>query len=345
MKEKRTHRTLLAIFALLSLLALVFASVPAAQAQAGAPWEVLAEINTYRASNGQDPLVENQYLNIAAQNHVNWMVLNGIYDHIGEGGSTYTDRALAVGYGEGKRVIVTENWARGHKLTASGAVYDMWAPSSIHNSQMLTTQYKEFGAGVALSPEGMTVYVVVFGVVIGGSVSVPQPQSTAVPTGPTSTTAPLVIPLITAEPNEDGSVIHVVKYGQTLWSIAEGYGIDFEDLLAQNGLTEESAIYPDQELLIRPADSSTTEDESPTPVKTREAPTPNPSRTPTQRLMDGQVSADTSKMSPTPTETPKAAGSFLIHVFNGNSLTIGISLVVVSVLGLALWFITSSKIK
>lgn len=336
--KKRTQLSLLVIFTLLCLLLLGFPT--GVQAQAGTPWEVLAEMNAYRASNGLDPLVENQYLNIAAQNHVNWMVLNGIYGHTGEGGSTYTDRALAAGYGEGLAVIVTENWARGHGLTPSGAVYDMWAPSSIHNSQMLTTQYKEFGAGVALGAEGMTVYVVVFGVVIGGSVSAPQPQTTAVPSGPTSTPAPLVIPLITAEPNEDGSVIHIVQYGQTLWSIAEGYGIDFEDLLEQNGLTEDSAIYPEQELLIRPASTVPTERTSPTPTQTRGKPTPQP--TSTQRPKGVQTPVDPTA---TPTETPKASGTFWVDLFDSNGPLIGISLVVISLLGLGLWLFTSLKMK
>jgi len=326
-----------AILFLLGLLAILITAPDPAQAQAGKAWEVLVEINAYRAANGLAPLVENQYLNISSQNHVNWMAETGNYGHVGIDGSSATDRAIAAGYGGGSNVRVTENWARGYDMTASEVVYQSWATSSIHNSQMLTTSYNEFGAGVALDSDGMTVYVVNFGIVIGGSIPTQAPNPTV-----SGTQAPIIQPIVTSTPNPDGSVIHIVQYGETLWTIVDAYGISMADLLALNGLTEEDAIYPDQELLIIPA--NITLDETPQTTGTPGEETPTATRT----------SSPTETRTPFPSpsviptdieEPPEPRTGFLRTIFSGNTLFVGIGLVAVSVFGIGLLLFTSSRLK
>jgi len=336
---------ILALFNLMILLGLCFTDPSPVQAQSGTPAGVLAEINGYRAANGLGPLVENVYLNIAAQNHVNWMAETGQYSHTGAGGSTYTDRALAAGYGEGLGVRVTENWARGHQMTPYEVVHEMWKPSGIHNSQMLTTSYNEFGAGVALDGDGMTVYVVVFGIVTGGDVApvaTMPAEATATAVGPTRTPVPLSDTITTAEPNLDGSVIHVVKYGQALAAVADAYEIPLADLLAQNNLTEDSVIYPEQELLIVPAapqsPTPTESEQNPEAAEETVEPTPRPSRTPTEKALPTATG-----VAPTPTQPPQRQAGFLVNLFSGDTLWIGIGLVSVSVFGLGLLFYTSTK--
>ena len=331
---------LLALLTCLGLISLLFGAPKTARAQAGTPYEVLAEINGLRVANGMEPLSENQYLNIAAQNHAEWIATTLQGGHTGEGGSTPADRALAVGYGEGASVLVTENWARGPGLTPNSCVYDMWAPSSDHINNMLTTWHNEFGAGVALDSQGMTVYVVKFGHVVGSA----PPQITSVPSGPTGTPAPLVQPIATAQANPDGSVIHVVQFGQTLWTIAEAYQISMIKLLEQNYLTEDSAIFPERKLVIVPANAvaeeatdEETEEATPTPT---EEPTPTPTRTPTRTLQATQATPI-----PTPTEAPNPAGNFLVNIFSGDTLWVGIGLVAVSLFGIALLLFTSSRLK
>lgn len=338
-----------AILSLICLVILVFGAPESAQAQAGTPYEVLAEINGYRAANGLEPLAENQYLNIAAQNHASWMATTGTYSHTGINGSSATDRALAVGYGEGSSVYVTENWTRGPGMTPTECVYQSWATSSIHNSQMLTTSYYEFGAGVALDGDGMTVYVVKFGRVVGDSAPV---QSTSVPSGPTNTPAPIIQPVTTAEPNPDGSVIHVVQYGQTLWAIAEAYDISLQDLMAQNGLTEDSEIYPEEQLLIIPGGG---EDEVEVEEVEAEAaleetsaiisvPTEQEQSTSTPFPTDISEAAPISS-SPTPTENENTVTNFMANIFSGDTLWVGVGLVAVSVFGIVLLFFTSARLK
>jgi uncharacterized protein YkwD/LysM repeat protein len=333
------------IITLLAVLCLSFAFITKpdrVQAQAGEPYEVLAEINALRAANGLEPLKENQYLNIAAQNHADWIAEDPAVrgGHTGEGGTDATDRALAVGYGEGKQVWVTENWARGINMTASEVVYDIWQPSSPHFNNMTTTWHNEFGAGVALDIQGLTVYVVNFG--HSGSAVI---QPTITPGGPTSTTAPIIQPVLTATPNPDGSVIHIVQYGQTLWAIADAYEIPLADLLSQNGLTEDSAIFPEEQLVIVPGaegGQETTETTSGAPGKTETqeilpsstlTPTKAPERTPTL-----------AERTATPTETPKT-NNFLRNIFSGDTLWVGIGLVAVSVFGIVLLLFTSARLR
>lgn len=339
MTTKKQHR-ILAIIALFGLLGLFLGAPEVVGAQAGTPYQVLAEINGLRVANGMTPLSENQYLNIAAQNHADWIAATGQGGHTGAGGSSATDRAVAVGYGGGASVRVTENWARGPGLTPYSCVYDFWAPSSAHINNMLTTWHNEFGAGVALDGSGMTVYVVKFGHVIG-SVA-PQPPSA--PSGPTGTPAPRIQAVVTATPNLDGSIIHVVQFGQTLWGISEAYEISMVKLLEQNYLTEDSAIFPNQELLIVSANLEIEEEEeeedvaeTPTPTEEPNATaTPRPTRTPRIVLEEA---------TPTPTEASNPAGNFLVNIFSGDTLWVGIGLVGVSLFGIVLLFISSERLK
>ncbi|NLN70693.1 MAG: LysM peptidoglycan-binding domain-containing protein [Chloroflexi bacterium] len=324
---------------LVSLVVLVFGTPEPAHAQAGTPNEVLAEINGLRIANGLEPLVENLYLTLAAQNHADWIAATRQGGHTGAGGSTPADRALAVGYGGGARVSVTENWARGPGLDAHSCVYDSWAPSSAHINNMLTTWHNEFGAGVALDSQGMTVYVVKFGHELGGST---PSQPTTVPSGPASTPAtpaPLVQPIATAKPNTDDSVIHVVQFGQTLWGIAEAYQINMVTLLEQNYLTEDSAIYVNQELLIVPARVENKKDADVTRTPTEVA-TPTSTSTATRTPWPTRTA-----ISVTPTPESNQPGEFFINVFRKDTLGVGIGLVTVSLFGIALLWFTSSRLK
>ncbi len=339
MKHTQKKR-ILAILSIFSLLLIIFAIPNPSQAQAGKPYEVLAEINGLRAANGMAPLSENQHLNIAAQNHANWIASTGQGGHTGEGGSSAADRAIAVGYGGGTSVRVTENWARGPGLTASGVVYNIWAPSSAHINNMLTTWHNEFGAGVALDGQGMTVYVVKFGHVVGTV----RPQPTRPPTGPTGTPAPRVQPVSTAEPNPDGSVIHVVKFGQTLWRIVEAYEVSMVDVLAYNFLTEDSYIYPEQELIIIPAEVEEEPEELEETEAAEEQPTETPTPTATATRTPTPTATRTLSPSPTPTETPEPPTAILVNIFSGDSLWVGVGLVSVSIFGIVLLFVTSSRL-
>ena len=330
---KRDNKTrLFAIFGIICLAAaMVLAVSEPVSAQGGSAAQVLAEINGLRAANGRDPLAENQYLNIAAQQHANWIAAGNPGGHTGAGGSTPTDRARAVGY-DG---TATENWARG-TWSASEVVYTVWANSGPHINNMLTTR-PEFGAGVAVDGSGLTIYVVKFGT--PGTWS--PPPSSSVPSGPTRTPGPFINVVSIATPNPDGSVIHVVQYGHTLWKIVNAYEIEMPDLLALNYLTEDSAIFPDQELVIVPPDENYQEEEDDDAEELQ--PTPSPTMTHTPLPTATRTPLPTNE--PTPTETPPLQGNLLVNIFSGDSMGVGIGLVVVSLFGIGLLLFTTSRLK
>jgi uncharacterized protein YkwD/LysM repeat protein len=342
MEPMKKHR-ILTILSLLIFCALFFDAPQTVWAQAGTPAEVLGQINGLRAANGLAPLVENVYLSIAAQNHANWIAAGNPGGHTGAGGSSAQDRAIAVGYGDGAPVRVTENWARGPGLTAYAVVYEQWAPSGPHIGNMLTTWHDEFGAGVALDGSGMTVYVVKFGHTSGSAPPQPDPG----PDEPVNTPGPIIQPITTAEPNPDGSVVHIVQYGQSLWAIVDAYEISMEDLLAQNGLTEDSAIFPDQELIIVPApvedeveaDVEETIQATATPEPTAQ-PTPTPTHTPTRFVERVEI-----VLPATPTAQPNLQANFLVNIFSSDSRNVGFGLIAVSVFGIALLFFTSARLR
>ncbi len=341
------RKALITIPLLLASLVLCFSAPQEILAQAGSPAEMHQGINALRAANGLPPLAVSSYLMQSAQNHANWIAAGNPGGHIGAGGSSAKDRALAVGYGEGLEVFVTENWARGVDLSVHDCIYSIYYwNDAAHMGNMLTTWHNEFGAGVALDGQGMTIYIVNFGHVSG---SAPLPVNTATPggptvtpPGPTKTPIPLIQPITSSTPNPDGSVVHVVQFGQALYPIADAYGITLPDLLALNNLTEDSIIYVGQELIIVPASLEVTEvtpeeiDEGATTDTPTPVPSPTSTPTPEQTFTD---------LPPTATPTPEAQNSFLGNIFSGETLWVGIGLVAVSIIGIGLLLYTSSRLK
>lgn len=341
-------QTVPAIFALLSLLMLIFAAPQPTQAQSGTPDEMHQAINALRAANGLAPLAVNSYLMQAAQYHANWIAAGNPGGHTGEGGSTSHDRAVAAGYGEGATVYVTENWARGPGLTVGDCIYVSWDDAA-HMNNMLTTWHNEFGAGVALDTQGMTVYVVDFGHVSGtpaqptltpgGPTATPN-EPTATPSGPTDTPVPLIQPITKATPRADGAVIHLVQFGQSLWAIADAYDIAMANLLALNNLTEDATLQVNQELIIVPGNPEIEETTPTSTLATEVEPTLTPSLTPTETLLVTPTLG-----TPPPDEETEPPRTFLANIFSGDTLWIGIGLIAVSVFGVVLLLFTSSRLK
>jgi LysM repeat protein len=76
-----------------------------------------------------------------------------------------------------------------------------------------------------------------------------QPSATATP-------ASVIAPVTTATPRADGSLVHVVGFGQTLPEIAKAYGVTVTEIQRLNGLPPDSStLYSGQKLLIVPKDA------------------------------------------------------------------------------------------
>ncbi|PWB49446.1 MAG: hypothetical protein C3F13_18760 [Anaerolineales bacterium] len=244
------------------------------QAQAGDPYALIDAVNTLRLNSGLTPYKIDNTLMAIAQSHSNYQASIGSVSHIGPGGSRPRDRAAAAGYGGGATFFISENIAGGTDLSVDGAV-QMWLGDDPHIQTMLSGNYQDVGAGVAVA-DGFVYYTLDAAYVAGGSYS---PPATTRPGGPTALPYYAVR---TVTPNPDGSLVHTVMAGQNLTLIAKGYGVTVAELKEMNHLTSDT-IYEGDILIIRlgntPGPTGTpTGTSTPTKVAT---PTRKPTRTPT----------------------------------------------------------------
>jgi LysM repeat protein len=72
-----------------------------------------------------------------------------------------------------------------------------------------------------------------------------------------------ITPIVLSQPNEDGSIIHVVQDGQALWSLAAHYEVELSDLMLFNNLSEGAFVHTGDQIIIRLADG---QEPPPTPT-------------------------------------------------------------------------------
>lgn len=230
----------MSVAALCGMIILAVGFTGKVEAQGSPTNDILQLVNQVRAEYGLPPLSYNAALATAAQNHANFIALNAIYSHIGVNGSTWQDRAQAAGY----TGHAGENLVGGTRLTPQQGV-TWWRNSAVHFSNMLNPRWTEAGVGFAVG-SGQNFYVMVFGTPNDAPPPREAQQVVDVPF--------IVAPIELAQPNEDGSIIHTVLEGHTLWAIAARYEVSLADLYLFNALTEDSVINPGDKLTIRLAD-------------------------------------------------------------------------------------------
>jgi LysM repeat protein len=223
----------------------------AAAAQSDMATLLLQVVNEVRAEHGLPPFQWNTALAAAAQNQANFNAANALYGHTGEGGSRPLGRANDAGY----MGYVVENVVGGWELTPRQGV-TWWVNSPVHYNTLITTRYVEAGTGHAINGRQHHYTLVV------GRTSDSDPNA---PSGvsPQSQAPAIVIPIVLSEPREDGSILHEVKQGQTLWAIAARYSIRLEELRLYNNLPDTELLLPGDELIIRLAEG---QDPPPTPT-------------------------------------------------------------------------------
>lgn len=276
---KQNGRILLA-WLLVCLLALPLLGMGAAAPQAAKPtktpksvtaggnaYDVIAAVNQVRAANGLPAFQPNGALMAAAQAHSSWMASVGSISHTGQGGSDVKSRALAAGYGGGASVSVIENIYGGMNASVGTAV-GWWQGDSLHLNTLLSSRHTEVGAGVATGSNGVVYYTLDVGVVsgsappsggnTGGSTN---PGTTPQAPGAAATPVAAVVafnPVQKAQAGPDGSIVHTVEAGQTLWTIAATYAVSLADLYRLNGFTDQTLIHPGQKVVVRPAGAAET---------------------------------------------------------------------------------------
>jgi LysM repeat protein len=221
------------------------------------PSQIISMINDYRQENGVHALSVNSTLMSLAQGQSDYQASTGNITHTGPGGTTPKDRAYGADYGDGNKIFLSEIIYGGSNATPDDAL-TWWKGSSLHNRVMLDSQYVEIGAGV--STAGNWTY---FTAEIGWVTVYPAPAEAGAISSSSNGedsqdgSVPAPIAIVKATPREDGSIIHIVQSGQTLWAIAAVYEIDLDTLLSQNQMTRTSFVFPGDKIIVRPSGSTT----------------------------------------------------------------------------------------
>lgn len=198
---------------------------------------------------------------------------------------------ISLGYPLGGNIALdgyrSENWAAGSELTVEETI-QLWLGDAPHTNTMLSTERSDIGAGVALGedPWGNVVYYYVIETALQTSSGQMQPEAIILLTSLPETMQALyldgtqaaaaasvpqyMIPVARATARPDGDVVHEVRYGQSLWSIAIAYGVKINGIKVLNNLTS-NEVYTGQILLVQKG-------------ATQPVSTPTPQRSPTASL-------------------------------------------------------------
>jgi hypothetical protein len=257
-------------------------------------------VNVGRGGNGLAALTVDPILMSTAQWTADTMAAGQLQGHIGD----VKSRVLAAGYGAGDDAWATENFA----IAPPGEeelVLQIWADDT-HQIPMVNPAYTHIGAGVAQAADG-SVYMVVHAAYTSMGKYVSGSQKTATPGGSTATVAPAeaavsqyIAPMQMVTPLPDGSLVHTVGNGQSLWSIAIAYGTTIRQIQGWNQYAEDDlTVYNGQKLLVGFA-----------PTHIPVTPTANVGGTPEGVTPDQSLprlaASATSTLAPTPAETPTA---------------------------------------
>lgn len=305
--------SLIVCAAILATLSLASVSTPARSGNVTAA-DLIAAVNSLRTSYGLPALKENSILDGTAQWTAQYMADNNLSAHIGN----VSGRVSAAGFGGGT-VFATENWAR----FKSGTINDIMAvwSDAAHMIPMTNASYTDIGAGVAEGSTG-TVYIVHAAYTAGGSGS-SSSSSSGTTVSNVTPISQVMEPVITSTPNADGSVVHYVDAGQTLWGIAVAYGVHISEIQLLNNISGSTTIYNGMKLVIKEAPTKTI---TPSPTAT----SVRPSRTPTSRV---PTKTPTPYHTPTATYTPTPE-PLISGLPKLDRRTLGMGIIVLCALGL-----------
>jgi uncharacterized protein YkwD/LysM repeat protein len=311
-------------FLLISLLAVVLVAVLATQsklvyAQIGNASDMTGEVNNLRASYGLSPYAVDGSLAAIAQSQSDYQASIRTCTH------TRAD-------GSGPVNVSAENIGCGANASVQFIVYNIWS-DDLHLKTMVGCSEGSMGVGLTVveNTAYYTLDVLCRGAITSNLKPIAQAQvsGTAPATvgGITTPTPAEITPVETAAPQPDGSIVHIIQPGQSMWAIANAYGAQIVDLAALNNFDAKNpVIYPGQKIVIRQAFTPTisptiTETPIPPTRTTRPTYTPWPTRaTPTATI--------------TRTPTPKPLIPKLEILEGPTSRILGITMIVICSTGL-----------
>ena len=234
------------------------------QAQGDSASTVINTINSLRAQRGLAALEIHPALMAIAQSHSEYQASIGTWTHIGPVGSRPRDRAIAAGFGDGAYVYISENVAFWQNGTIMEVINGPWNDPEHHHT-MYNPSAKYIGAGVAYAGD-LVFYTVDTGHWEGDPA--PTSEGPMITFTPSESLEPTPVPVVASTPRPDGSIIHVIAGGQTLWTIAAVYEISLEELREINDLEPDAILSLGDEIIIQPSSTPTNTpigEASPTP--------------------------------------------------------------------------------
>jgi LysM repeat protein len=187
--------------------------------------------------------------------------------HTGPGGTDADQRAFNVGFPYVEGLDINENWASlPESASVDTLIYDVWG-DEIHMHTMLHDRGQLVGMGVAQA-DGSYYYVLDVAAYWGDAGLTAQPTTLAYGEGAATQqyVSQYIAPVTKAKPGVDGSIVHTVQSGQSLYMLAQHYGVDINQLRALNGMQNYDTIYIGQKIIIRgPQPATETPAQTPVP--------------------------------------------------------------------------------
>jgi LysM repeat protein len=239
--------------------------------------DLINTVNSLRENNSLAVYEIDDGLMVSAQQHAEYMAEIGqVTDNREDGSSLST-------------LGILENNAGGANLTVQVAVYSLWTDTD-HWNTLVGIPFGKVGAGVA-QKDGIVYYVLQVQEIQTGLQAQPTIDYQITPD------PDLISDVTTATPQLDGSIVHQVLDGQSLWSIAIAYNITVADIIQWNNLLPTPQIFVGERLVVQIAPTATV---SPTITNTSLPPTRTikPSQTPITPMPSATIT-------PTPMPTPK----------------------------------------
>ncbi|MDZ4159007.1 MAG: LysM peptidoglycan-binding domain-containing protein [Anaerolineaceae bacterium] len=286
-------------------------------AQTASAHELIQAVNFLRASYGLEAYTVDASLTAMAQQQSDYQASINKITHQRPDGSGPEQHGISSenvggGYNASVQVVINRQWT------------DYW-----HQHTLIGYSSGRVGAGAATA--NGSVYFTFIVKNTGTQTGLPDAANPAATSASgaamAATPRSTATPLITATPREDGSIVHLVQPGETVWSIALAYNVRQEDLVILNGLSPSNpVIYTGTKLLIRLKFTPTT---TPTITQTPPPPTRTPLPTITRRPALATLAPP-----PTATLTPRPFFPEVPALQGMDRRTLGIVITIICGLGL-----------
>jgi LysM repeat protein len=230
------------------------------QVQVPSGYDLIAAVNALRASRGMAPYAVDPLLMLSAQMQSDYLASQApgpLSGHIGPGGTDADARAKAVGFPYVAGLDINENWAAMPVGMSFEEIFNTVWSDSTHQHTMLHQRGQLAGAGISVA--GDTMYLILdVAAYWGDAGKTPWPTSSAYGgSGGTPGVSQYIAPVKIATPQADGSVVHQVQSGQSLWSIAIKYGVKIDTIRRLNKISSDGTIYIGQKLIIQSSEMNT----------------------------------------------------------------------------------------